>query len=772
MKTKLFKVSIIVIIGILLLSVSCKGKCSKTKGPESITINIEETTLYIGDVIDLEASMSPVDAEGSITWSISSDIVQIKDNKLTALDEGIVTLTATSTYDEKVSDSKELTIIRPDAVGLDLNIEEELTIYIGEQIEFNASVTPANALQNVLYSSSDESVGSFNNNVFTALKAGVTYVKAEIESNPLLNKSVTINVLHPLLNLEEYNAKAIIGAPGEDASTMYHIHYNVTNTSSYALVTKATDPNFENAKAYYGEGYYYEKLDGSSVVNWEPRNVWNIDVTGLEENTEYIYKINNGNDTYSDIYRFRTAGGDSHTSFLFLADIHYGPTTDGTSQSSSVCENTIEAAMKINPNISFVMNAGDTIDTGGNEDIWDLFFKYSRNMKNLPYIGVPGNHEHYEKEINMGTHEYYSVHSSSPLNGPKELLGASCWFKHNDTLFILVDNVRSTGYNEQLAWMQYLLENVEYKYSMVCFHCPVNYNSPGNADYDPNFLRLFDKFSVDLVLSGHYHGEGYFENYYNEQETDNPYLGTTYLTGAFAGLKSTTAENAINAARGYIIDITDERISITSLYANGNIITERVITGRTHTPAETKPKEELLNSIKFEELTDTNQVKFSWSPDFYGNVKKVTITETLREELVDYSVFPSSAYTSLVFDSVIAGYDYNFEMEIIFNDGEKEIKTYKLNKHTPINLQATPVTSDSIYICFDELPMEIRYSVYNFKVYVNGTYHSEFLHNNGRNTNYTITNLDPNTDYEITIIACKRNGSQYFIETTNAKTYE
>lgn len=767
MKTKLFKITASLIAVILLLSVGCKSKCGKNS-PTSLTINLSEETIYIGDVIDLSVTVTPVDAVADVDWSVSCDVVQIKDSKLTALKEGTATITATSTVNKKVAASCDIKVEKPLPQGIDLNIEEEVSIYIDDTLEFNATITPSAASQDVTYISSDERIATFNNNVLTGLTAGITYVTIQAKDYPAISKSITVNVLHHCLEEEVYEAKAIIGAPGEDASTMYHIHYNIKNTKSYALVTLASDVNFENATAYYGDGYYYENLTDNPVVKWEPRNVWNIDVTGLSENTEYIYKINNGDDTYSDIYHFRTAGGDSHTSFIFLADVHYYTGTTGGSDSAAVSEDTIEQALKVNPNISFVLHAGDLVDTGGNDDIWNIFFQYARNLKNLPYVGVPGNHEYYEKEINMSTKDYFAVYSSSPLNGPKALLGASCWFKHNDTLFILIDNIRSAGYNEQLKWMQDLLENEEYKYSVVCFHCPVNYN---NGDYDQNFIDTFDKYSVDLVLSGHYHGEGYFSNYYEGAQTTDPYLGTTYLTGAFGGIKSaSTPSNAINEARGYIIDITDAGISITSIRANGTIISERFVTNRTHTPFDEKDKQELLDSITFEELTETNQVKFSWSEYFYGNVKKVNITETLRKELVDFSVFPSSSYRSLTFDNVVDGYDYNFEMEIIFNDGTIEYKTFELNKHVPINLTANATSATTVHISFDQLPIEIRYSIYDFKVYVNGEYHSSFLHKNGANTSYDITGLDPNTEYEITIIACKRGDLKFFTETTSVKT--
>lgn len=766
MKTKSFKIIVLLLTIFLITSISCKGKCG-TNSPTSITINLNQEEIYIGDTLELSVSVTPSDANCDVIWEVSNSNVSIDNQKLTALAVGNVTITATSKVDDKISTSKEITILKPIPQGIDLNYEDEITIYLDDTLEFNANITPSSASQEVEYFSSNENVAAFKDNILTAVTMGSTYVTIKAKDNPAISKSILVNVLHLPLTEEIYEAKNIIGALGEDASTMYHIHYHIMNTKSYALVTKATDENFTSATAYYGDGYYYENLTDEPAVKWEPRNIWNIDVTGLEENTEYIYKINNGDDTYSDIYHFKTAGGTS-TSFLFVTDVHYYTGTTGELDSAAVSEETINQALKINPNISFVLNGGDLVDTGGNDDIWDIFFTYAQSLKKLPFVGVPGNHEYYAKEINSSTNEYFAVNNSAPLNGPKALLGASCWFIHNDTLFILMDNIRSTGYNEQLKWMQNLLENKTYKYSVVCFHKPVNYN---NSDYDQNFLNMFDKYGVDLVLSGHYHGEGYFSNYYQGSQTTDPYLGTTYLTGAFGGIKSASSKaNAVNEAKGYIIDITDEGITITTIHANGDIVETRNITNKAETPSEIKDKQELLDSITLEELTETNQVTFAWSKAFYGNVKKVTITETLRNELVDFSVFPSSSYQSLTFDNIVDGYDYNFEVEVIFNDGTKEIKTYILNKHIPVYLTASVTSETSVYISFDQLPLEIRYSIYEFKVYVNGEYHSSFYHQNGANTSYEITNLQANTEYEITIVACKRGDLKFFTESVSIKT--
>ena len=205
-----------------------------------------------------------------------------------------------------------------------------------------------------------------------------------------------------------------------------------------------------------------------------------LNLENLNEDTSYIYKINQGNDTYSDIYHFRTAGGDSTTTFLFTTDMHYytGTANQEFNQSAPLSETIINEALKYNPNISFIVDGGDLVDTGGNSAIWDIYFEKAESLKKLPFIGIPGNHEYYHDDKG-GSNKYFKVYNANPLNGPEEIKGATCWFKHNDTLFIMVDIVSSQAYEERMEWMQDLLENEEYKYSVVVMHYPLHNDNGG-----------------------------------------------------------------------------------------------------------------------------------------------------------------------------------------------------------------------------------------------------------------------------------------------------
>ena len=743
--------------------------------PEVINIKINEIsdTLYVNEPINLSYTSSKEDIE--VIWELDDNSLAIIENSiLTPLKEGTLTITLYYKENTDIFDTVTCIISQREPESLKINIDK-LEMFMGETLNLSATVYPLSASQEVTWSIQDDTVdwevAELNNSTLTALKYGKVYVTAQSTSNRNAKQTIVIEVFHSLLETDIFEAKYIRGAFGEDASTMYTIQYTTYNSKSFALVTTSDDTEFNNAKEYYGDGYYFEDLNELLDGKFEGRNIWRIEMTDLENDTEYIYKINKGNDTYSDVYTFKTAGGDSTTSFLFITDTHYYTGTTGTTASAAVSEEIVKQALIKNPNISFIMDAGDLIDTGGNSKIWDIYFDCANSLKQLPFMSVPGNHEYYFNGTGQGDNSYFKIFNPGPNNGTSALSGSNGWFKHNDTLFILVDNVKATGYDEQMNWMANLLETVDYSYSVVMFHIPVNFD---NTDYDEKFLKLFDKYSVDLVLTGHYHSETLTEYLYNGQKTTDPYLGTCYLTGAYSGIKgASSADNAINTAKGYMIDITDETINIQIIYANGSLGKSWSITNRSCNDTFTATKDELKDSISYEYNQEKNEITFSWAKEFYGNVNKLHIKEINQNTIYDYSVFPSSSYTSLTLSNIVTDFDYKFEITLEYTDGSSEIIYKELNLHTPLDITFNDITSSSANLTFTPLNASIQYKINKFKVYINNEYVGEFKYRQGTvfTTSYTLYNLEPNTEYIITLVATDRNDTVvYFSESATLKT--
>lgn len=642
---------------------------------------------------------------------------------------------------------------------IDYSIEisvDQKNIYIDDILTIKTKTTPEDA--EVIYTFADtltnDDVIKLEGNVITGLLEGKATITATLKEHPTTSTSITIKVEHHLLDLEDYSAECIVTGPGEDFNHGVNIHYIVRNTKSFALVTTADDVTFTNAKSYYGSGYYFADNDPLTITEWKPRNVWDIPVDGLEENTEYIYKIDNGNGTYSETYSFKTAGGEK-TSFLFLTDNHYYTGSNETNASARVSEETIKNAIALNPNINFVLGAGDRIDTGGNDNIWKKYFSLATSIKTLPFIDAPGNHEYYFNDVGQRDFKYYANYNGAPKNGPESLLGSASWFKHNDTLFIMVDNIRNIGYEDQMKWMSNLFETVDYKTSVVTFHCPVDVK--GESDFDQKFIDLFDKYGVDLVLSGHYHTQSIKIHYYNNEKVDltvDPYIGTTYLRGTFSGIKSSSSPaNAINEAVGYIIDIDDHGITVQKMLANGTVTKTWDVPSIKNCSYQEATNNELKDAIST--TFKDNNLTFNFNSKFYGNVTKVIIKELNFHKLDTEVVFPTTSYTSYTYKNLEIGYDYNFILTIQYIDGTKDELSFNIDNHPDLGIKINEdlFMSDLILLNINNLGVDYKYKYNTVKIILNDKIYNtySFLDNNDiQITDFYLEDLTENTKYNVT----------------------
>ncbi len=119
------------------------------------------------------------------------DVVSVEGNTVTALEEGVTTITAISTeYDIQ----SEITINVVELATKLVVSSEYKTIDIGEQTQISYTTTPKNATVNVTYASSDESIATVDTNgIVTGVSEGSVSI---IVTDEISGKttSYTINV--------------------------------------------------------------------------------------------------------------------------------------------------------------------------------------------------------------------------------------------------------------------------------------------------------------------------------------------------------------------------------------------------------------------------------------------------------------------------------------------------------------------------------------------------------------------------------------------------
>lgn len=750
--------------------------------PTSVKCRNTTTELFIGTQSIFKLIYSPVETNPYTIWSSSNENVLTVDNQgvVTPVGVGKATIKGVSEGNPDLVWEKELTVLQP---AEDITTEVSATsAYIGQTIKINYSVIPSSVSQDVSWESSDESIATVDENgVVTIKDRGEFVITIRSKLTPSVFEKLKFTGLHELLNEENSDVKYIICAPGTNASTMISINYHAKNQKTSIEYTLASDPEFKNLTEVKADGRYFEEMSEELDGPFEARNIYSKEITGLTPNTEYIYRINKGDGTYSETYHFTTASdkGDDF-SFVWLTDNHYNTIYGGAETS----EFTIHEAMKKRDGkIGFVLDTGDMIDTGGNSKIWDIMFEKRRTLLELPMVSTTGNHELYIASTGQWDNRFHAAYNALPKNGVEKKVGTSCYFYYNDVLFIMFENVSASSYDLQYAWMENLLrdarENNRAKMVIAACHAPIQSEDPSNSksDRDPKLMALFEKYAVDLVLTGHYHGDNEARNYWQGKRGDNELLGVNYLIGAAAGAKGASdqdPESLKSFAKGYIVDIKGITITVTQIDANGNEFVKRTYTSKkfeeVSDEAKNASKEQIVNSLKYSLDNATSTINFSWSSLAYNTVDKIIFKETNRNTDATEIYIINSAYTSTSLPNVLNYYDSNYEATFYFTDGTTQTKSFEVKRGIDLGLDIYG-TASSMNIDFNnEAPSSIRNIIATLDIYIDGKKIDSvnYITNSVIIKNYVIHGLETGKTYNLVVKAISTTGIVMF---TNSATF-
>ena len=645
--------------------------------PETFKTANRTTEIFVGSKTTFKLTATPSGSYTKVTWESSDEsVLTIDENgSVTAIAAGVATIKGTSVVNPDLVFEREITVKEP-ATSVELT-SSSTSAYIGEVININAKVYPLTVSNKVVWSSSDESIATVDENgVVTIINRGDVTITAASEVTPSVKGKILIKGLHALLEEENSDVKYIICAPGTDASTSISINYHAKNTKTFIEYTTSDDVNFEKASSYKPNGIYFEELSEELDGPFEARNIYSAEITGLIPGTHYIYRINCGDGTYSDIYNFTTAkGAGNEFSFIWLTDTHYHYLQGEDTTGPEVSEDVIRQAVEKRPELAFVFDTGDMIDTGGNSNIWDLMFRKRTTLKELPMVSTTGNHELYIANTGQWDNRFHAAYNALPKNGVEGKVGTSCYYYYNDVLFILIENMNSSSYDLQMNWMEELLKEARYekkaKMVIVGMHGPIQTET--GADRDEKMMALFEKYSVDLVLTGHYHTNEETKNYWRGTRSDNELLGVNYLIGNASGAKGVGDSDPKTFAKGYIVDVKGTTITVTRIDANGKVYNIWEYESKKYEEisdeAKNTSKEDIMNSFSYTLNENTSVATFKWTSNAYGNVDKITFEEINRGGNFNEIIIINSAFNDALIPSINNHQDSKILISVYFNDG-------------------------------------------------------------------------------------------------------
>ncbi len=230
-------------------------------------------------------------------------------------------------------------------------------------------------------------------------------------------------------------------------------------------------------------------------------------VTGLAENTEYVYRVGNERG-WSDVHRFSTGGFDGDFDFLYVGDAQIGA-SGNTANDGAGWKNTTEIASEMFPASEFLLSGGDQVEHAGAEDQYEQFLAPDL-MREIPIATINGNHD-------VGS-TAYNTHFNMPnldmtygAPGSASQSGGNHWFIYKDVLVISLnsnnrDNARHAEYVEKII----AEHGDEATWRVVSFHHSIYSvaNHSLSADIVERREQLSPVFTandIDLVLMGHDH---------------------------------------------------------------------------------------------------------------------------------------------------------------------------------------------------------------------------------------------------------------------------
>lgn len=175
------------------------------------SVNIAgNTSVYVGENINLDAEISPSDASNkTITWTTSDKAKATVDStgKVTGVSAGTVTITATAS--NGVKDTHKITIKEKSIPVEKISITGATNVMVGENTKLVASITPSNAtIKTITWATSDKTKATIDSTgKVTAISAGKVTITATANNGVKATHNITIKEESNEKDVEEVSIK-------------------------------------------------------------------------------------------------------------------------------------------------------------------------------------------------------------------------------------------------------------------------------------------------------------------------------------------------------------------------------------------------------------------------------------------------------------------------------------------------------------------------------------------------------------------------------------
>ena len=320
--------------------------------------------------------------------------------------------------------------------------------------------------------------------------------------------------------------------PGADETELNFAWYSKDEGKATPVVHFGTDRS--NLKAFTGTSAAVDTslTDGAKYV------YNHVTVTGLKENTTYYYTVEkNGVETDVETYQTRSF---STVKMLYVGDPQIGASKGqpqggedlvaDSGAANTAARNdafgwnrTLEIAAEQNPDLSFIISAGDQGNKTGKAKEEEYAGYLSPDLlASLPVATTIGNHD------SLNADYMYHFNNPNATDYGTTEAGGDYYYSYGEGLFIVLNTNNYNVAEHKQAIAEAVSSDPDAAWRVVTIHQDIYGTGLDHSDTDGMILRtqltpIFDQYDIDVVLQGHDHTYSRSKLLYGDGQTHGTY---------------------------------------------------------------------------------------------------------------------------------------------------------------------------------------------------------------------------------------------------------
>lgn len=323
-------------------------------------------------------------------------------------------------------------------------------------------------------------------------------------------KIISLTLILTLIFSFSAFAKNPVSAPEDFVNNSQSV-FSDTGKISLTPGTDSSSVNFSWVSHSFDSFRYSAFADMSDAVNADVVSVRTpliayvvnrVSLNGLKEGTYYYEYTFDGKTQKARPF---TVKDDKDFEVAFVSDAQIGRSGDNSEEAmlddAYGWERTVNSITE-KTNSAFILSAGDQVNVAVNKKQYNAFLNPEK-LKSIPIAAAVGNHEMYS--------QFFPYHFYNPNITDGDVLtfgGNDYYFSYSDVLFIVLNTNNFLKEDHEYTLNRAVSAYPNATARIVMMHQSAYSIQPDAFDNKANYISLpslFEKYGIDLVLSGHDH---------------------------------------------------------------------------------------------------------------------------------------------------------------------------------------------------------------------------------------------------------------------------